>query len=132
MSGLSGGDDGGSNGGGRGDDGKGGKKGNGKSNGNGNGKRADDDSDGGDPPALGGVVGSLFRNDCGVFRRNFNTAPKQAQCAVATRQALIGVSTPAQACQGFRPRRARGFRRSDRVACVRAIQLSQAAVARLL
>ena len=136
MSGLSGGDDGGSSGGGGsgggGNDGdhKGGKKGNG-GNGGGNGKRDDDDGDGGDPPASGGVLGAFFRNDCGTFRRNFNTAPKQTRCVEATRLVLTGLTPPAQACQRFSRRRARGFKRSDHAACLRAVQLARSAVLRM-
>lgn len=89
-----------------------GKKGN--RNGNGNGNSGDGDGDAG-TPGLGGVLGTFFRNDCGIFRRNF----------------LAGLTTPAQACQRFNPRRARGFKRSDRAACLRAIQLSQTALLKM-
>jgi len=135
MSGLSGGDDGGAGGGGGddgGDDDEGGK--NRSGNGGGNGKRDDDDDDGGNGgelPASGEVLGAFFRNDCGIFRRNFNTAPKRTRCLEATRLVLAGLTTPAQACQRFGQRRARGFKRSDRAACVRAVQLAQSAVLRM-
>lgn len=113
--------------------------GNGKSDDDdgGNGKSDKDDDDGDDegpPPA---VAGPPLRNDCPVFRRNFSTPAAQGQCATATQQALGGQITPAQACAQFsdRPRRVRrrggrGFVRirSDRAACLRAIQLSQTAL----
>lgn len=105
----------------------------GRSNRGGGNGRSDDDDGRGEaslPAAPGEVLGAVFRNDCGVFRRNFNTAPKQARCAEATRQVLAAVSTPALACQRFSGRRPRGYRRSDRAACLRAVQLAQAAVLR--
>lgn len=130
---LDGGGGDGNAGGGSADDDDGGKKGNGRGgNGSGgNGKRDNDDGGGGEAPASGDVLGVMSRNDCGLFRRNLATPGEQARCAEATRLVLAGLATPTQACLRFSARRARGYRRSDRVACLRAVQLAQSAVLRM-
>jgi len=124
-------DDGGNPGGGNGksDDDDGGGGGGGRNN-------NDNDDGGGDPPVVvpPGLGGLPVANACGLFARNFRGVDAQRFCSSAVQLALSGQVTAQQACAQFsnrlrRVRRTggRGFVRirSNRAACLRAVQLAQ-------